>query len=92
MRSGEELNQEGFFKMDLGKDRVEIDPTRGRFKMDKFDGKGDFGMWKYKLLGQLEIQGLGSVLQEGSTLYKTSEKLEEGDDPVLDPARVAKDT
>ena len=78
--------------MDLGKDSVEIDPTRGRFEMDKFDGKGDFGMWKYKLLGQLEIQGLGSVLQEGSTLYKTSEKLEEGADPVLDPAKVAKDT
>ena len=29
--------------MDLGKDRVEIDTTRGRFEMDKFDGKGE---WK----------------------------------------------
>ena len=80
------------FKMDPVNDRVEIDPTRGRFEMDKFDGKGDFGMWKYKLLGQLEIQGLGSVLQEGATLYKTSEKQEEGADPVLDPTKVAKDT
>lgn len=71
--------------MEKDKDKVEMDPTRGRFQMDKFDGKGDFGMWKYKLLGQLEIQGLGSVLEEGATLFKTSEKLEEGADHVLDP-------
>lgn len=49
-------------------------------------------MWKYKLLGQLEIQGLASVLDENATLYKDSEKLEEGADPVKDPVKVAKDT
>lgn len=43
-----------------------MDPTPGKFQMDKFDGKGDFGLWKYKLLGQLEIQGLSSVLKEDS--------------------------
>lgn len=32
--------------------------------MEKFDGKGEFGLWKYKLLGQLEIHGLGSVLRD----------------------------
>lgn len=32
------------------------------------------------------------MLEEGATLYKTSEKLEEGADPVLDHAKVAKDT
>ena len=69
-----------------------MEPTRGRFEMEKFDGKGDFGMWKYKLLGQLEIQGLASVLEEGATLDKSSEKAEEGTDPVLDTAKVAKDT
>ena len=78
--------------MDSITSRVEIDPTRGRFEMDKFDGKGDFGMWKYKLLGQLEIQGLASALDENATLYKDSEKLEEGADPILDPIKVAKDT
>ena len=41
-----------------------MEPTLGKFEMQKFDGKGDFGLWKYKLLGQLEIQGLGSVLKE----------------------------
>lgn len=71
---------------------TELDPTRGRFEMDKFDGKGDFGMWKYKLLGQLDIQGLASALDENATLYKDSEKLEEGAEPVLDPVKVAKDT
>ncbi|KAL0688216.1 hypothetical protein Bca4012_087893 [Brassica carinata] len=69
-----------------------MEPTRGKFEMDKFDGRGDFGMWKYKLLGQLEIQGLASVLEPGATLYKESEKLEEGADLVLDPTKVAKDT
>ena len=73
-------------------DRFIMEPTRGKFEMDKFDGKGDFGMWKYKLLGQLEIQGLASVLEPGATLYMESEKLEEGVDPVLDPTKVAKDT
>lgn len=76
--------------MDPVINRVEIDPTWGRFEMDKFDGKGAFGMWKYKLLGQLEIQGLGSVLEEGASLYKSSEKLEEGAEPVIDPVKVAK--
>lgn len=71
---------------------TELDPTRGRFEMDKFDGKGNFGMWKYKLLGQLEIQGLALALDENATLYKDSEKLEEGAEPVLDPVKVAKDT
>ncbi|CAA7014375.1 unnamed protein product [Microthlaspi erraticum] len=67
-----------------------MDPTPGRFEMDKFDGKGDFGMWKYKLLGQLEIQGLSEVLQDGATLYRKSEKQEEGSEPVLDPIKVAR--
>ncbi|CAA7029322.1 unnamed protein product [Microthlaspi erraticum] len=67
-----------------------MDPTPGRFEMDKFDGKGNFGMWKYKLMGQLEIQGSSEVLTEGATLYKSSEKQEEGSAPVLDPIKVAK--
>uniref|UniRef100_A0A0D3DB40 Retrotransposon Copia-like N-terminal domain-containing protein n=1 Tax=Brassica oleracea var. oleracea TaxID=109376 RepID=A0A0D3DB40_BRAOL len=41
-----------------------MDPTPGKFEMVKFEGRDDFGLWKYKLLGQLEIQGLGSVLKE----------------------------
>lgn len=44
-----------------------MEPIPGKFEMQKFDGKGDFGLWKYKLLGQLEIQGLGSVLKEETT-------------------------
>ena len=76
----------------MATDQFSMEPTQGRFEMEKFDGKGDFGLWKYKLLGQLEIQGLASALEENATLYKSSEKLEEGSEPVLDPVKVAKDT
>ncbi|CAA7023983.1 unnamed protein product [Microthlaspi erraticum] len=54
-----------------------MEPTLGRFEMEKFTGKEDFGMWKYKLLGQLEIQGLASVLDEDFSIYVKSEKQEE---------------
>uniref|UniRef100_A0A1J3JUU5 Retrovirus-related Pol polyprotein from transposon TNT 1-94 n=1 Tax=Noccaea caerulescens TaxID=107243 RepID=A0A1J3JUU5_NOCCA len=66
-----------------------MDPTPGRFEMDKFDGRGDFGMWKYKLMGQLEIQGLSEVLKDEATLYRPQVKPE--DELVLDPRKVAKD-
>lgn len=70
-----------------------MDPTPGRFEMEKFDSKGDFGLWKYKLLGQLEIQGLGSVLTEETT--STSEaKDEDGEEPrkvKVDPKAAEKD-
>ena len=41
-----------------------MEATSGKFEVEKFDGKGDFGIWKYKMLCQLEIVGLGSVLKE----------------------------
>ncbi|ESQ45854.1 hypothetical protein EUTSA_v10011059mg [Eutrema salsugineum] len=41
--------------------------------MDKFDGKGDFGMWKYKMMGQLDIQGFLPVIEEGIMIYTTQE-------------------
>lgn len=41
-----------------------MDPTREKFEIEKFDGKGDFGLWKFKMLAQIEIQGLLSVLKE----------------------------
>ena len=33
-----------------------------KFEMEKFDGSGDFGLWKFKMLMQLELQGLGHIL------------------------------
>ncbi|KAF8093426.1 hypothetical protein N665_0383s0054 [Sinapis alba] len=41
-----------------------MEATSGKFEVEKFDGKGDFCLWKYKMLCQLEIVGLGSVLKE----------------------------
>ena len=39
-----------------------MESVHGKFKMEKFDGSGDFGMWKFKMLMQLELQGLGHIL------------------------------
>lgn len=40
-----------------------MEPTRARFEVEKFDGEGDYALWKHKFLAQLEILGLDSVLQ-----------------------------
>lgn len=32
--------------------------------------KGDFGLWKFKMLAQLEIQGLLSAMKEEETLQQ----------------------
>ena len=54
-----------------------------KFEVEKFDGKGDFGLWKYKMLCQLEIFGLGSVLKEKtpSTDVEGEEQKDEKPDP-----------
>lgn len=41
-----------------------MEPVKAKFDIEKFDGKGDFGLWKYKMLCQLEILGLDKCLQE----------------------------
>ena len=60
--------------MDLcvGRARIAMEAVT-KFEMEKFDGKGDFGMWKFKMLMQLELQGLGKVLQ-GESCEGSSEK------------------
>lgn len=60
-----------------------MEATSGKFEVKKFDGKEDFGLWKYKMLCQLEIVGLGSVLKE-KTPY-TDAKGEEQKDAKPDP-------
>ncbi|KAL0733932.1 hypothetical protein Bca4012_010142 [Brassica carinata] len=52
-----------------------METTLKKFEVEKFDGKGNFGLWKYKMLCQLEIFGLGSVLKE-----KTPSTDDEGDE------------
>ncbi|XP_013613753.1 uncharacterized protein LOC106419600 [Brassica napus] len=68
-----------------------MEPTLGKFNMDKFDGKGDFVMWKFKMMGQLKIQGLLAVIVDGFTVYSTSEKQEEGEKHVIDQKKFEKD-
>lgn len=48
-----------------------MERTHGKFEMDKFDGKGDFGMWKYKMMAQLEIQSLLAVIQDDFVVAST---------------------
>ncbi|KAL0756048.1 hypothetical protein Bca101_093716 [Brassica carinata] len=68
-----------------------MDPTRGKFEIEKFDGKGDFGLWKFKMLAQLEIQGLLSVLKEEVTSTSVDEKQAEEEDVKKEPKKAEKD-
>ena len=71
--------------------RFKMEQTHGKFEMDKFDRKGDFGMWKYKMMAQLEIQGLLAVIQNDFVVTAASEKQEEGEKPKVDPKKFDKD-
>lgn len=57
-----------------------MESVHGKFKMEKFDGSGDFGMWKFKMLMQLELQGLGHIL----AAEPISAKEETDGDPVIE--------
>ncbi|CAG7888286.1 unnamed protein product [Brassica rapa] len=64
----------------------------GSHSREKFDGKGDFGLWKFKMLAQLEIQGLLSVLNDDPTSSKETSKIEEDETDVkTDPKKADKD-
>lgn len=41
--------------------------SKVKIEVEKFDGKGDFGMWKFKMQMQLENADLDSVLNEEDT-------------------------
>lgn len=68
-----------------------MEPTRGKFEIAKFDGKGDFGLWKFMMLAQLEIQGLLSVLEEETPTTSDLGKQVDGDDVMFDKKRSEKD-
>ena len=42
--------------------RKMLEPTQGKFEVSKFDGEGDFTLWKHRMHGQLEILGFGKML------------------------------
>lgn len=48
-----------------------------KFNVVKFNGKGDFGLWKYKMICQLELLGLDSCIQE-----EPSTSTSDPDDPT----------
>lgn len=55
-----------------------MEHPQSRLDVEKFDGKGDFGLWKHKVLCQLELMGLESVLEEGETSESEPDKQDEG--------------
>ncbi|KAJ4885668.1 Retrovirus-related Pol polyprotein from transposon TNT 1-94 [Raphanus sativus] len=61
---------------------MESIPGKFKFEIERFDGKGDFGLWKYKMIMQLELLGLDSTIQEVSET--TSETDTEKDEVKLD--------
>ena len=68
-----------------------MEPTPGKFEVVKFDGKGDFGRWKFKMMAQLEIQGLLSVLTEEIESKTEEGKIEEGEEVKKDLKKSEKD-
>ena len=68
-----------------------MEPTPGKFEVVKFDGKGDFGLWKFKMMAQLEIQGLLSVLTEEIESKTEEGKIEEGEEVKKDLKKSEKD-
>lgn len=61
--------------------------------MEKFDGEGDFALWKHKFLAQLAILGLESVLQPEVLDPKGKAVDDDGSDSKdkQDPKRLEKD-
>ncbi|KAF8046666.1 hypothetical protein N665_3537s0001 [Sinapis alba] len=41
-----------------------MESVHASFEIEKFDGSGDFGMWKFKIRKQFELQGLGNILNK----------------------------
>ena len=51
--------------------------TLPRIKLEKFDGHGDYMLWKDKLLAQMDFQGLSKALEESD---KAKEKVHDPDE------------
>ena len=51
--------------------------TLPRIKLEKFDGHGDYMLWKDKLLAQMDLQGLSKALEESD---KVREKVRDPDE------------
>lgn len=54
--------------------------------MEKFDGSGDFGMWKFKMLMQLELQDLGHILNKEADSSKKESDGDSDQDVKKDPS------
>ena len=71
---------------------VKMKSVHGKFEMEKFDGYGDFGMWKIKMLMQLELQGLRHILNEEADSSKKESDGDSDQDVKKDPLAKEKDT
>lgn len=68
---------------------MSMEPTKGRFEVENFDGSCDFGIWKHKMLCALEILDLDCVLEE--VTEGDGEKIEPSTKAKVDPKKAMKD-
>lgn len=68
-----------------------VEHIHGKLDVDKFDGKGDFGLWKHKVMCQLELLELEVVLEDHSAESSKSDDKGEAVEKKVDPKWDQKD-
>ena len=54
--------------------------STARIEVEKFDGRGDYTMWKEKLLAHMDILGLNTALKESESTGEKKSVLDESDE------------
>ena len=60
--------------------RIDVD----RFHADRFDGTGDFTLWKVRMMAHFGVLGLKDILTDEKLLMESPVPKEEGDDTLKD--------
>ncbi|KAL0696633.1 hypothetical protein Bca4012_063813 [Brassica carinata] len=53
---------------------------KARIEVERFDGKGDFSLWKKRMLAHLSVLGLKDVLEESESPSASARKKDEDED------------
>lgn len=57
-----------------------ISMPKARIEVERFDGKGDFSLWKKRMLAHLSVLGLKDVLEESESPSVSARKKDEDED------------
>ena len=68
--------------------RIDVD----RFHVNRFDGTGDFTLWKVRMMAHFRVLGLKDILTDETLLMDSPVNKEEGDAAVKDPEKEATST